>query len=37
MFFIASGMVAVGIALITVTYQSGKVGWINPASVLRSE
>jgi ABC-type antimicrobial peptide transport system permease subunit len=36
-FFIASGMVAVGIALITVTYQSGKVGWINPASVLRSE
>lgn len=36
-FFITSGLVTVGIALITVSYQSGKVGWINPASVLRSE
>jgi putative ABC transport system permease protein len=36
-FFMTSGLVAVGIALITVSYQSGKVGWINPARVLRSE
>jgi ABC-type antimicrobial peptide transport system permease subunit len=36
-FFITSGLVAVVIALLTVSYQSGKVGWINPAKVLRSE
>lgn len=37
LFFIASGVVAVVIALLTVSYQSGKVGWINPARVLRNE
>ncbi|MEX1238153.1 MAG: ABC transporter permease [Cyclobacteriaceae bacterium] len=37
MVFITAGLVAVVIALLTVSYQAGKVGWINPAKVLRSE
>jgi predicted permease len=36
-FFLTSGFAALIIALVTVSYQSAKVGWINPASVLRSE
>lgn len=35
--FITSGLLAVVIALITVSYQAGKVGFINPAKTLRSE
>jgi len=35
--FIAAGFAAIVIALITVSYQAGKVGFINPAKVLRSE
>jgi ABC-type antimicrobial peptide transport system permease subunit len=35
--FISSGLVALLIALITVSYQAGKVGLINPAKTLRSE
>jgi ABC-type antimicrobial peptide transport system permease subunit len=35
--FITAGLLAVVIALVTVSYQAGKVGWINPARVLRSE
>lgn len=37
MVFVASGLLAVVIALITVSYQAGKVGWINPARTLRAE
>jgi hypothetical protein len=37
MAFTTSGLLAMTIALITVSYQAGKVGWINPARVLRSE
>jgi putative ABC transport system permease protein len=37
MVFIVSGLLAVIIALITVSYQAGKVGWINPAKTLRAE
>jgi len=35
--FIASGLLAVFIAFITVSYQAGKVGLINPAKTLRME
>ena len=35
--FLISGLLAVVIALITVSYQAGRAGWINPAKVLRSE
>jgi hypothetical protein len=35
--FIISGLLAVVIAMITVSYQAGKVGRINPAKTLRSE
>jgi ABC-type antimicrobial peptide transport system permease subunit len=35
--FVTSGILAVVIALITVSYQAGKVGMINPAKTLRAE
>jgi hypothetical protein len=35
--FVLSGMLATVIALITVSYQAGKVGLINPARTLRSD
>jgi putative ABC transport system permease protein len=35
--FLTSGLLAVLIALITVSYQAGKVGFINPAKTLRNE
>jgi ABC-type antimicrobial peptide transport system permease subunit len=35
--FVVSGLLAVVIALITVSYQAGKVGWINPAKTLRAD
>jgi ABC-type antimicrobial peptide transport system permease subunit len=37
MVFLISGILAMLIALITVSYQAGKVGLINPARTLRSE
>ena len=37
MVFVTSGLLAVVIALITVSYQAGKVGFINPARTLRAE
>jgi putative ABC transport system permease protein len=35
--FVAAGLAAIVIALLTISYQAGKVGFINPAKVLRSE
>lgn len=35
--FAIAGLLAMIIALLTVSYQAGKVGWINPAKTLRSE
>jgi ABC-type antimicrobial peptide transport system permease subunit len=37
MVFLTSGVLALFIALITVSYQAGKVGLINPAKTLRAE
>jgi len=35
--FVTSGLLAVSIALLTVSFQAGKVGLINPARILRAE
>ena len=34
--FVTSGLLAVVIALLTVSYQAGKVGYMNPAKTLRT-
>lgn len=35
--FLVSGLIAILIALLTVSYQAGKVGLISPAKTLRAE
>jgi putative ABC transport system permease protein len=37
MVFALAGLLSVAVALITVSYQAGRVGLVNPAKTLRAE